>query len=107
MSKPRVVDVKKPPAKPRIVSQTEPEKEKPFDVAKEAETFSKDVTVASLVAVDEASQELRKQQLRDAIPRQPGISPLNLDPDVMKKIDEDRKKRRGLIGDVKDSLGLK
>ena len=99
MSKPRVVEIKKPPAKPKVVSQRET-REAVENIDEQADAFSK------IVPIDVAS-ELRKQQLKDAIPQQPPISPLNLDPDVRKKIEEDRRKRRGIAGDVKDALGLK
>ncbi|MFH0713479.1 MAG: hypothetical protein V1722_02760 [Candidatus Micrarchaeota archaeon] len=96
MSKPRVVEVKKPPAKPKIIKQIEPVE----NIDEQAEAFSQ------IVPVDVVA-ELRKQQLRDAIPSQPPFSPLNVDPDVMEKIKRDRRKRRGLTGDFKDALGLK
>lgn len=99
MSKPRVVEIKKPPAKPKIIKQTEPVVVVE-NVDEQAEAFSK------IVPVDVVA-ELRQQQLRDAIPSQPPISPLNVDPEVMEKIKQDRRKRRGLTGDVKDALGLK
>ncbi len=89
MSKPRILDVKKPDKKPTVVHIEE-------------DDYSRILT-----PVDPATQKLREGQLKDVIPQPPPISPLGVDPDVRKKIEEDRKKRRGLVGDVKDVLGVK
>ena len=88
MSKPRIVEVKKPPKKPTVVN-------------------IEDDYSRILTPVDPTTQKLREQQLNDAIPQQPPISPLGVDSEVRRKIEEDRKKRRGLAGEVKDVLGLK
>jgi hypothetical protein len=103
MSKPRIVEVKKPPAKPKIVSEKEPEKQREI----EEEDFSLILQVSK--GSGDASQELRKQQLRDIMPSQPKpVEPLQVVcDDVRKKIYDDRKKRRGLGGDVKDLLGVR
>ncbi len=87
MSSPRVVDIKK---KPRVVG----EKDKDDDY--------------SLIVGNDASQELRKRHLQDITPAQPRPGDkFEISEDVRKKIEEDRKKRRGVVGDVKDVLGLK
>lgn len=86
MAKPKVIDVKRPPApakKPRVVGQ----KDKDDDYS------------LLLDQVDEPSQELRREQLKDLKPRlpQPGDKlevPLAKD-ELMGKIEEDRKKRKG------------
>ncbi len=88
MSKPRVVEVKDKEKKPRVIKTEE-------------EDFS-------LLVGGEASQELRKQHLRDISPHQPSTSDkLEISDEVRRKIDVDRRKRRGLVGDVKDLLGLR
>lgn len=89
MSKPRILDVKKPEKKPTVVNIEE-------------DDYSRILT-----PVDPVTQKLREGQLKDAIPQQPAFSPLGLDPEVRKKIEEDRKKRRGLVGEVKDAFGVK
>ncbi len=83
--------------KPRIVNITKP------DDKKRKEETPEDVTFL----LDEPSQDLRKQQTRDFIPRVPLVSD-KLEADALRrKIDEDRKKRSGLVGQVKDALGFK
>lgn len=91
MDKPRVVEVKRPPAKPKIVAQK--------DKAEPAEDYS--------LLVDTPRDELRKQQMRDIQPFQPEPgTPLQGD-ELRAKIESDRKKRRGIVGDAKDLLGLR
>ncbi len=103
-SKPRVVEVKKLPSKPRIVSTVEPPASG-MKVTTE-EDYSR---ILQPQSTNDVSQKLRQQQLRDILPvqPQPGEPLQALDAEVRKKIEDDRKKRRGLGGEVKDLLGLK
>ncbi|MDP3741711.1 MAG: hypothetical protein Q8R15_00175 [Candidatus Micrarchaeota archaeon] len=101
MSKPRIVDIKKPEVvkKPRVVGGVVEPKETEEDYS----------LILEHSDTGDASQALRKQQLRDIMPNQPkpGQPIQALGDDVRQKIEEDRKKRRGLAGGVKDLLGLK
>ncbi|MFH1246793.1 MAG: hypothetical protein V1644_00275 [Candidatus Micrarchaeota archaeon] len=101
MPKPKIVDIKKPQEvkKPKVVSQTETAGLR--QVTSE-EDFSRLIT-------DTSRDELRKQQLKDIVPNQPKPGePLQaVSEDMWKKIEEDRKKRRGLGGEVKDLLRMK
>ena len=107
VSKPRIVDVKKPVPKPRVVGQTKGKFETSGRNTSTEEDYS--LILQDSKASGDVSQELRKQQLRDIIPSQPkpGEPIQAVSGDVRQKIEEDRKKRRGLGGDVKDLLGLK
>ncbi len=101
MSKPRVVNISKPEVvkKPKIVETTE---------SKETEE-DYSLILQAPEAGDASSQKLRKQQLSDITPIQPKLGqPFQaVSDDVREKIEQDRKKRRGLGGGVKDLFGLK
>ena len=106
MSKPRVVGIKKPEVdvakKPRVVGTIEPSVQVSGMKVTKEEDYSLIVGHSG-----EASQELRKKQLRDIIPAQPKVGEDVLTVEMRGKIEVDRKKRRGIGGDVKDLFGFK
>lgn len=85
MSKPKVVDIKRPPAtkKPKVIGQKD-----------------RDDDYSLLLQTDEPSQELREEQLRDLRPAQPNPSDkieALTEEELRRRIEDDRKKRKGSL----------
>ncbi len=104
--KPRVVEVKDTPKKPRVVGEVDYSRmiEKQGDEAEE-EASKEPVLFKGLQeaekkteTADAARDELRRQALKD-------ITPLSNE-EVMRKAEEDRRKRGGFGGRVRRFLGL-